>query len=191
LLGMSLSPCCRFHPAEVVMPYRSDFGTPCCLHPSVAGSALGATHFRGHIHVHCCYGPVTRSLPKGDLVDRLQDFGFPPPCYPNYGAPDYCPGRLNLLLNTPAFTGHTTGRADLRHPACMGLSLSRGITPFLSSLSFHSFVRVRRETGKKSVVRVHHGEGVAIHIDPESCADAREGVGEALTGERIGQAIEP
>jgi hypothetical protein len=84
------------------MPYRSDFGTPCCLHPSVAGSALGATHFRGHIHVHCCYGPVTRSLPKGDLVDRLQDFGFPPPCYPNYGAPDYCPGRLNLLLNTPA-----------------------------------------------------------------------------------------
>ena len=56
---------------------------------------------------------------------------------------------------------------------------------------FHSFVRVRRETGKKSVVRVHHGEGVAIHIDPESCADAREGIGEALTGERIGQAIEP
>ena len=50
---------------------------------------------------------------------------------------------------------------------------------------------VRRETGKKSVVRVHHGEGVAIHIDPESCADAREGIGEALTGERIGQAIEP
>ena len=49
----------------------------------------------------------------------------------------------------------------------------------------------RRETGKKSVVRVHHGEGVAIHIDPESCADAREGIGEALTGERIGQAIEP
>jgi hypothetical protein len=30
-----------------------------------------------------------------------------------------------------------------------------------------------------------------IHIDPESCADAREGIGEALTGERIGQAIEP
>jgi hypothetical protein len=53
------------------------------------------------------------------------------------------------------------------------------------------FVRVRRETGKKSVVRVRHGEGVAIHIDPESCADAREGIGEALTGERIGQAIEP
>ena len=50
---------------------------------------------------------------------------------------------------------------------------------------------MRRETGKKSVVRVHYGEGVAIHIGPESCAGAREGIGEALTGERIGQAIEP
>src|SRR6476620_2099387 len=93
LLGMSLSPCCRFHPAEVMVPCRSDFGTPCCLHPTVAGSALGATHFRGHIHVHCRYGPMTRDLPEGDLVDRLQDLGFPPPCYPNYGAPDCCPGR--------------------------------------------------------------------------------------------------
>src|SRR5450755_3730004 len=42
------SPCCRFHPAEVVMPHRSDFGTPCCLRPCVASSALGPTHFRGH-----------------------------------------------------------------------------------------------------------------------------------------------
>ena len=67
LLGMSLSPCCRFHPAEVVVPCRSDFGTPCCLRPTVAGSALGATHFRGHIRVHSRYGPVTCDLPKGDL----------------------------------------------------------------------------------------------------------------------------
>ena len=70
------------------------YDSPYCLHPTVAGSALGATHFRGHIHVHCRYGPVTRGLPKGDPVDRLQDFGFPPPCYPNYRAPDFCPGRL-------------------------------------------------------------------------------------------------
>jgi hypothetical protein len=38
-------------------------------------------------------------------------------------------------------------------------------------------------------VQVHHDEGVAIHIDPESCADTREGAGEALTGERIGQPL--
>ena len=52
LLGMSLPPCCRFHPAEVKEPYRSDFGSPCCLRPPVAGSAFGATHFRGHIRVY-------------------------------------------------------------------------------------------------------------------------------------------
>ena len=93
LLGMSLPPCCRFHPAEVKKPHRSDFGSPCCLRPPVGGSAFGATHFRGHFCVHCCYGPVTRRLPEGDVVDRLQSLGFPPPCYPNYGASDCCPGR--------------------------------------------------------------------------------------------------
>ena len=36
-----------------------------------------------------------------------------------------------------------------------------------------------------------HIEGVATHDDPESCADAREGGGEALTGVRAGQDIEP
>src|SRR6201987_4493346 len=45
LLGMSLSPCCRFHPAEAKAPHRSDFGALCCLRPTVAGSALGFTHF--------------------------------------------------------------------------------------------------------------------------------------------------
>src|SRR5580704_10207409 len=39
------------------------------------------------------------------------------------------------------------------------------------------------------MVQVHHDEGVANRVDPESCADAREGIGEALTGERIGQPL--
>ncbi len=34
-------------------------------------------------------------------------------------------------------------------------------------------------------------EGPATHNDPESCAGIREEVGEALTGARAGQAIEP
>src|SRR5258706_8788883 len=84
---------CKTRVLEVRMPYRSDFGTPCCLRPSDAGSALGSNHFRGHIRVHCRYGPAARGLPKEDLVDRLQGLGFPPPCYPNYRAPDSCPGR--------------------------------------------------------------------------------------------------
>jgi hypothetical protein len=38
-------------------------------------------------------------------------------------------------------------------------------------------------------VNVHHDEGVATRIDPESCAAAREGSGEALTGEPTGQPL--
>jgi len=47
----------------------------------------------------------------------------------------------------------------------------------------------RRETGKRQEVKVHHGEGVAIHIDPESCAGGCEAAREALTGARAGQPL--
>ena len=40
-------------------------------------------------------------------------------------------------------------------------------------------------------MQVHHDEGVANRIDPESCADAREGIGEALAGVCVGWAMEP
>ena len=38
-------------------------------------------------------------------------------------------------------------------------------------------------------MQVHDSEGLATHTGPESCACAREGRGEALTGERIGQPL--
>jgi hypothetical protein len=38
-------------------------------------------------------------------------------------------------------------------------------------------------------VKVHCDEGVAIHVAPDPCAGAREGVGEASVGERIGQPL--
>ena len=38
-------------------------------------------------------------------------------------------------------------------------------------------------------MQVPYDEGVANHIGPESCAGVREGGGEALTGERIGQPL--
>jgi hypothetical protein len=77
-------------------------------------------HSRGHLCVHFRYGPMACHHPKGDVVDRFQKFGFPPPCYPSYGASDFCPGGTHLPLNTPAFAGHTTRQAD---PAQPGLRL--------------------------------------------------------------------
>jgi len=38
-------------------------------------------------------------------------------------------------------------------------------------------------------VQVHYSEGLATHTGPESCAQSREGLGEALTGVRIGQPL--
>ncbi|HHS84390.1 MAG TPA: hypothetical protein ENK38_05615 [Gammaproteobacteria bacterium] len=39
------------------------------------------------------------------------------------------------------------------------------------------------------MVQVHYSEGLATHTGPESCVDTREGMSEALTGERIGQPL--
>ncbi len=104
-LDMSLPPCCRFHPAEVKVSHRSDFDTSYCLRLYVAGSALGSTHFRGHLRVHRRYGPVTRNLPKGDLVDGLQDFEIlvsrhPLSCHPNYRALTLAPAGLSPAEHT-------------------------------------------------------------------------------------------
>jgi hypothetical protein len=49
--------------------------------------------------------------------------------------------------------------------------------------------RVRRETGRRFEVKVLYGEGVETHTGPESCAATREGRGEALTGEHVGQPL--
>jgi hypothetical protein len=38
-------------------------------------------------------------------------------------------------------------------------------------------------------VQVPYDEGIANHVGPESCAVAREGLGEALTGECTGQPL--
>jgi RNA-directed DNA polymerase len=38
-------------------------------------------------------------------------------------------------------------------------------------------------------MKVPHDEGIASHIDPESCVGGREGAGEALTGESAGRVL--
>src|SRR5215469_688557 len=73
--------------------------------------------------VHFCYGPMTRGLPWGDLVDRLQSFSFHHLCYPNYGALTSTPAGLSPAEHASLrWTHNRTGR----FPASgLGLSLSR------------------------------------------------------------------
>src|SRR6202040_4467151 len=68
------------------------FRHPMLPSPFVCGLGSRVHLFSRPLRVHSHYGPVTRDLPKGDLVDGLQSLGFPPPCHPSYGASDFCPG---------------------------------------------------------------------------------------------------
>src|SRR5215472_13740196 len=45
-------------------------------------------------HVRFRYSLVTHNHPFNGLVGRLQSLGFPPPCYPSYGAPTLTPVGL-------------------------------------------------------------------------------------------------
>jgi hypothetical protein len=86
LLGVSLSPCCRSHPARVVRRVsQCATAHAACTFP-VAGSASGAAHFRGHLCVRLRYSLATRHHPVDGVVERLQDVGFPSPCSPSYRA---------------------------------------------------------------------------------------------------------
>ena len=67
------------------------------MSPSPYGCRLGP---RGYSlsrpqRVHFCYGPVTRNLPGGSLVDRLRRFCFHLLRYPNYGALTATPAGLS------------------------------------------------------------------------------------------------
>ena len=69
----SMCPC---HRAVASTPPRWDaasvrFRHPMLPSPSDDGLGPRILHFRGYICVYCCYGPVTRNLPRGDLVDGL------------------------------------------------------------------------------------------------------------------------
>jgi hypothetical protein len=53
-------------------------------------------------------------------------------------------------------------------------------------IAFFSDLLCAGQTGEMMWMQEPYGEGVATHSGPESCAVAREGSGEALTGVRLG-----
>src|SRR5467141_913077 len=83
---MSSSPCRRSHPAGVVRRVSQCATAHAAFTFTVAGSASGAAHFRGHLCVRLRYGLDTRPHPEDEAVERLQKVGFPSPCSPSYRA---------------------------------------------------------------------------------------------------------
>src|SRR5450631_193849 len=86
------------------------------MSPSPFGCGLGPRgySFSRPQRVYFCYGPVTRSLPWGDLVDRLQSFSFHHLCYPNYGALTSTPAGLSPAEHASL---HWTHNRTCRSPA--------------------------------------------------------------------------
>src|SRR6516225_338057 len=97
--GFSSCSACPCHRAVASTPPRStavSVSFRLVILPSPYGCRLGP---RGYSFsrpqcVHCCYGPVTRNLPSGSLVDRLRRFSFHLLRYPNYGALTSTPAGL-------------------------------------------------------------------------------------------------
>src|SRR4029077_11712439 len=90
------------------------------MRPSPSSCRLGPRgySFSRPQRVHLCYGPVTRSLPWGDLVDRLQSFSFHHLCYPNYGVLTSAPAGLSPAEH--AYLSWTHNRT-CRFPASVSL----------------------------------------------------------------------
>ena len=119
-----------FPPRRSGLAVSVSFSQPCCLRPYVADSTFGFTLFRGHIHVHFHYGPMTRVFPKETLVDRLQDFGFPPPCYPSYEA---------LTITSAGLTPAEHASLSWTHNAACGFPALRSPVCFLSRFMWPIF----------------------------------------------------
>src|SRR5215470_13008976 len=75
---------------------------------AVAGSASGATPFRGHLAFTFVTARTTRTYPLGRVVEGLQHHRFPSGLPSQLRGFRLLPRQVCLLLNTSAFPGRTT-----------------------------------------------------------------------------------
>ena len=91
-----------------LLPRRSDPSRqsvcdgPCCLRPTVGGSASGSFKLSRPLWVHLHCGPVTRSPSRRWLCRSASPDSFPPLLRPKLRGSDFFPGGL-----------HPTGHASL------------------------------------------------------------------------------
>jgi hypothetical protein len=81
-------------------------------------------------YVRFRYSLVTRDHPFDGFVDRLQSLGFPPPCYPSYGAPTLTPVGLSPTECASLSWTHRPAQRSLKlQPADSPSRLMRPSTP--------------------------------------------------------------
>src|SRR4051794_39138988 len=78
---------------------------------TVAGSASGFTHFRGHLSFTFVTARTTRTYPTGRVVEGLQHHRFPSGLPSSYGATDSYPGRsISCWTHQPFLDAQPDGR---------------------------------------------------------------------------------
>src|ERR1700738_5258448 len=142
------------------------------MRPSPSGLRLGPRgySFSRPQRVHLYYGPVTRSLPWGDLVDRLQSFSFHHLCYPNYGALTSTPAGLAPAEHASLrWTHNRTGRSPAS--GLYGAFFVKGASR-QSGRPLHSILLFdpRREHSFVPTAYLHRRRGAAAVKDGASSA---------------------
>ena len=164
LLGMSLPPCCRFHPAEAKEPHRSDFGSPCSLRPPGEDLAFGA-RLRGHFCVHCRSLPYELSSSRGETLS----IGFKVPV-----------SRHPAILTTGLPTLAPAGLSPAEH-ASLRWTHTRTCSFPASGSSRKSFARVGVEDAVRDLPVEKRTE---VMMSPPSSSPVRLSVVVSWTGSR-------
>src|SRR5262249_18119289 len=95
LLGVSLSPCCRYPPRRGEAARQSVCATPCYLRPHSCGLGPRIYPFRGHLAFTCVTARRLAPIPRMGLSMGFRSVGFPPACHPATGVSDSYPGGPN------------------------------------------------------------------------------------------------
>src|SRR5215472_13331729 len=83
------------HPAGAARRVNRPATSRAAFALTVAGSASGATHFRGHLAFTFVTARQLAPIPRMGLSRGFRTVGFPPACPPSYRASDCYPGRTN------------------------------------------------------------------------------------------------
>jgi hypothetical protein len=132
--------------------HQSVCAKSCSLRSKPKSSTSGAAITRLN-YVRFRYSLVTRNHPLDGFVGRLQSLGFPPPCYPSYGAPTSTPVGLTPTGCASLCWTHRLARRSLAlrpaHSRCHQFvtCISRRLQPFRYLHSCSGSFRLEQSPG--------------------------------------------